>query len=740
MEVLTKVLQKQFDKMCSTGRLFRVNVEGELIWTAYMYGFGEDPIYRDPNSSVHNCNYCHGFIRRYGNLVAIDPKTYQVISLFDIDPSEIPDEYKKSIADMAKEIHSEKAEVKEIFVETYRYLSDPKTPYDPDCKDNQDSYQVGVKRNIKRYTKEEAARYPNAGIKPNQTAVFNHFFLTVPREFINFSGQSREELMSTPRQAKEVFKRGLDEISTDTMNLILDLEAQGSLLNGASYKHVIQKALNYAEEYKNIPSDLKNNYAWLKSLEWGPSCGFRNTAIGQLMIDLSEGKEINAACESFNRIVDPANYKKAKAPITQRQIEEARKFVEENGYEESFERRCAIITDINVQEILHTNADASDAKTKISLFDGVKSTAPTRHKKSEFDKVEEVPVEKFMAEILPRCSSVEVFLTGKHKGNFMTLLTSCNKDSKRIFKWDNNFSWTYTGNLAGKSQLKDAVIQAGGRVGVIRFSHSWNELERNESLMDAHVFMPGDHYGNANASLDRDGVHNFYPQGQRVGWNQRKDTLSGGVQDVDYTSQAPVGYVPVENITFPDISKMPEGKYYYKIHNWNFRRTSGKGKAEIEFDGQIYQYIYPALKHHEWCTVAIVTLKDGKFSIEHKLPLVDFEDKEEGEIFGLDTGKFHKVSLICLSPNFWDGQGVGNKHYFFCLRGAKSPEKIRSIHNEFLRDDLMRHRKVMEVLGQSLLVESTEGQLSGLGFNSTVRDELIVKLGGSFKRVIKIKF
>ena len=29
MEVLTKVLQKQFDKMCSTGKLFRVNVEGD---------------------------------------------------------------------------------------------------------------------------------------------------------------------------------------------------------------------------------------------------------------------------------------------------------------------------------------------------------------------------------------------------------------------------------------------------------------------------------------------------------------------------------------------------------------------------------------------------------------------------------------------------------------------------------------------------------------------------------------
>jgi hypothetical protein len=26
-----------------------------------------------------------------------------------------------------------------------------------------------------------------------------------------------------------------------------------------------------------------------------------------------------------------------------------------------------------------------------------------------------------------------------------------------MFKWNNNFSWTFNGNLAGKSQIKQAV-------------------------------------------------------------------------------------------------------------------------------------------------------------------------------------------------------------------------------------------------------------------------------------------
>ena len=74
------------------------------------------------------------------------------------------------------------------------------------------------------------------------------------------------------------------------------------------------------------------------------------------------------------------------------------------------------------------------------------------------------------------------------------------------------------------------------------------------------------------------------------------------------------------------------------------------------------------------------------------------------------------------------------------LQGAAAPESIRSIHNEYLKSDLLDHRKVMEVLGSRLKVESTPKQLSCLGFNAKVRDEVILRLSGSFKRVIKVKF
>ena len=74
------------------------------------------------------------------------------------------------------------------------------------------------------------------------------------------------------------------------------------------------------------------------------------------------------------------------------------------------------------------------------------------------------------------------------------------------------------------------------------------------------------------------------------------------------------------------------------------------------------------------------------------------------------------------------------------LDKCKCDLDIRGIHNENLNSDLIQHRKFMDVLGSANTIKYSDNQLSGLGFNATVKDELIVKLSGSFKRVVKIKF
>lgn len=712
-----KQLQAQLALMCGVGKLFRSEMTGDQVWDLYLKSFEDDPMFRDPESSEHNCNLCKNFLRRYGNIVAITPAN-GILSLFDFEG---PGEFLPVTIALSAALS--KAPVKDVFFETYDELNS--LPYEQ-CKKTLTQFRLGIDKNVKRYTREEAEKF--GVVKPNEVVTFNHMHLDMPAMYVDKTGKSAATIMADFRSSKEVFERAMQEIHIDTLNLVKDLIVQGSLLDGQTHLYKVEQFIPLKKEYDTLAADKRAAWCWLKSYNL-PIAKFRNELLGVLCSELSEGKELNAAVQSWNKRVDPANYMKAVAPITKKQIEEAQKFVENNGYTESFNRRFAILDDIKVAEILHSNVGDGSIPS-VSIFDTVKPAVSTRHKRSEFDDVKEVSIESFMKDILPSCTSVEAFLANNHGGNMVSLTTANNPDSKPIFKWDNNYSWTFNGNLAGKSQLREAVAASGGRVdGVFRFSHSWNELEPNKSLMDLHVFMPG-------CQLPAEGSGGPNVTGRRVGWNCRTDGPSGGVQDVDYTSAAPAGYIPVENITFPDINKMPEGKYVCKIHNWNFRITGGRGKAEIEFGGKIFQYEYPATKCHQWVTIAEVTLKNGKFTIDHKIEPIN----GSRELYNIQTNEFHKVNLVCLSPNHWGDNNVGNKHYFFMLDKCKSPSSIRSFHAENLIPELAEHRKVLEVLGNTTMIAPADKQLSGLGFNATVRDELIVKVQGSFKRMLKIKF
>ena len=71
---------------------------------------------------------------------------------------------------------------------------------------------------------------------------------------------------------------------------------------------------------------------------------------------------------------------------------------------------------------------------------------------------------------------------------------------------------------------------------------------------------------------------------------------------------------------------------------------------------------------------------------------------------------------------------MGNKHTFFILHGAKNDEPTRGIYNEFLHPRLEPHRKVFEVIGDKTKCQPTDGQLSGLGFSSTKRTNILIRV------------
>lgn len=710
MKTLSQKIQSQFDLMSKTGKLFRVSLTGQEVWDLYLSSFdvADNPTFRDPESSEHNCNHCKNFIRRYGNIVSVSDN-FEIVSMFDI---EIDGEYNKPMKALSKKIQA--STIKDVFFETFQELNS--LPYES-CKISNSVFKLGIPYNTKQYSREEAEKF--GVVKAGEIKTFNHFHLNLSKDFVDMSNKSVASIMGEYRDMQSVFKRALDEISIDTLKLVKDLIIQNSLLDGQTHLFKIEQFIPFKEVYDTLSEKQKANWAWVTSFKL-PIAKFKNELIGVLCSELAEGKEINAACQSWNKRVDPVNYMKAKAPISQRQIDDAKAFIEENGYVESFDRRFATIDDIKISEIKHINVGDGEVK-KLSIFDGVKSNK-TQHKRNQFDGIEEVGIEKFMKDILPSCTGVEVFLQNDHSGNMVNLTTSKNEDSKPMFKWNNNYSWTFNGNLAGKSQIKEAVKSQGGKIdGVLRFSIMWAQDDIDNSDLDAHCHQPN---------------------GNLIYFSNKRDYNTGGNLDIDITNpKAHKSHYKkdvVENITFPQLSQMVDGKYVFLVHQFSANGSQGF-KAEIEFNGETYTYSYDKpLTYKSKVIVAEVTLKDGVFSIEHKIPESGVSSKE---IYGLETNKFHKVNLVCLSPNHWNDNNVGNKHYLFMLDGCKATSAIRSFHNENLLPELAEHRKVLEVLGATNMIEPTDGpQLAGLGFNATVKDELIVKLSGNFKRTIKLRF
>lgn len=725
-EEFASLIRNQFSLMAKTGKLFVSSVSGDDLWDLYLKSFSkeDDPVFRDPNSSNNNCNRDKHWVRTYGNVIVIDDNN-NIVTMFDIDVE--GSSYYNSVTAMQKAL--QEAPIKSVFAIELSNLV--KQPYEK-IKKNADLYQLGYSSTNKQYTKDEVAKY--GVVVEGKVYTFHHFYTMLPKQYVLTGTESIGTHLSKKNSFHQVFVKGLN-IPLETLQVVSELMAQGSLLRADLYKYKVDEFINIKQEYEALTSN-KDNWSWRKFGDI-PFAGFANELVGTTCLDLAQGKDINVVQKEFNVRVDPANHMKAKTAVTERQKEDAAKRIDEAGYTESFNRRFATLEDAlngNINEIIHTNINAKKKAPASKLFANVKTTSGTlsRHKKAEFDAIETVDIQTFIDSILPNSSSISVFLENTFSGNLVTMTTSVDPDTKKMFKWpDNNFSWTYSGNLAGKSNMTQAVISKGGRIdGVFRCTHSWNELEPNNSLMDGHVFMPG----NSGPSSK---VCENYGSGARVGWNCRNHNTSGGVQDVDYVTAAPPGYVPVENITFPSLDKLKDGKYTYRIHNWSKRTSWGRGKAEIAFGGELYEYIYPATSHKEWVDIATVTLNKRVWSIEHHLEPVG---ATSNTMWGLDSNQFHKVNLISLSPNYWGENAIGNKHYFFFLDGCHSDTAMRSFHIENLNGELLQDRKVLEIFGMTDKLEPTTKQLAGLGFTDDSKETLIVKVEGSFKRVVRVKF
>ncbi len=647
-------LQEYFDDYFSKeDYLFRLDCDSEEIWNLYLDSFPTEikGIYHE--KPWHDCRRCMSWFKSMANVVMIDDN-YEIKTLFGFKT--IP-EYQEVFRILDEFLKTKKVE--NLFFH--------------------DHHSVGVFRSFAEY---------DGGFDEN-----HHFYLDLPDKFYVPS----DDLASTIGDAhtqRKLLEDTLNLISPDAIDTVLELVYSNSLYRSIQWKDTLEGLKEVFEQFDQMDSDYdSNNWLWKKSAILPRNIvHIKNTSMGTLLIDVTEGKDLEQAVTNYEKITAPTNYQRPKAIFTEQMLEEAKEKIAELGYMDSLQRRFAKLEDISINNVLFANRDVR-AGMGDSIFDELKKNVSKRV--HNFDKVSDISLDEFINNVLPNAQEISLYVDSKFKNNFVSLIAPLNKDAPSMFQWDNPFSWTYENNITD-SLMKQQVKKMGGDVDVdLRFSIQWN---------DGDVWDKND--------LD---AHSTEPDGHEIYYNDMRSKKTGGWLDVDIINPVE-GEWAVENIQYKHKENMTEGEYLFRVHQYTYRGGDGGFKAEVEFNDTIYSFDYPIkLSNKEYVDVAKVELRNGTFTLTDMLDGIS--RYSNANHWNVPLHDFVDVSLICFSPNFWNGNEFGNKHIFFMLKDCINDTNPSGWFNEYLNNELHPHRKVMEALSSKIRVEDTENQLSGIGFS-----------------------
>lgn len=676
-----KVTQFIEKLMKDNKRLFNVNIDTDVLYNKYLDSMPSDmnPIFRQRR--VHDCSCCRGFIKNVGGVIAINKA--KVTSVWDCDVKGTG--YENTFKILGNYVRENLNKIQGIYLAQFE--------------------KQGCHHNFEEMEKAGPHRW-------------DHFYVQLKPGFFDTDGYRRNKTMSDIAAEHQVFKRSLDEISLEAIDSILDLINDGSLYKGDEYKRQVQELRKFKVEYDKINNSLeKNLYSWEKVVSIDAAISkIRNSSIGTLLVDVSEGRSLDEAVTAYERITAPENYKRSKPIFTKGMLDNAKKKIKELGFEESLPRRHASISDLSVNDVLFVDRNvAKNMKDGADIF-GQLENQVKGGKSNKFNRVEEVTPETFVSEVLPNAKKLELYLENTHKNNLVSLIAPQNPEAPSMFKWGNGFTWAYSGNVT--DSIKERVKKAGGNVeGVLRFSIQWNECGTDNCDLDAHCTEPN-------------GDEIYFGQ-----YRKPSKSRTGGQLDVDIIH--PEGRIAVENIYWT-LNPTKTGDYKFRVHQFSGSVKEGF-RAQIEMAGELHEFNYPnSMRSKEYVDVATVHWDGSKFTLKPKLE----SNKVSQKIWNLDTLNFIPVQLVCYSPNYWETAKTqtGHKHLFFMLKDAVNDECPSGIFNEFLVNELTEVRKVMEAIANKMRVDSSSDQLSGVGFALDKRAEVIVKVTGATERLLKIKF
>ena len=645
----TQVQRKFAGFVAADNTLLVMDVSNEALWDAYLESFPTEANKIHKERREYDCNCCRHFIHRMGAVVAIVEG--ELVSIWDFE-TDYP------------------------FVPSTLALRD-----------------VVLGANIKG-----KFIHNNTKCSPYHDYTYNHFYIdNVPAA--NYSSQ----VAIARHESNTVFAgtlRSLQKISVVACDEVMSIASD--IYRGIEMTIPIANFRELALRYAQVGVGYEEVFVW-------DNCSRRycihNSAIGTLLVDITEGVPTEIAVAKFEKIIAPENYKRNTKLVSTAKVKMVQEKFIEMGIDQAIYRRFAKVSDIGVNDVLF--ADHQTAKDMGGFDLLAKQVERPVCNKSATYAAKEISIDNFLGQVVPTALSMDILFTGAMVPNLVSLVAPKVEASGNMFRWDNNFSWAYNGGLT--DSVKERVKRAGGDADSgSRVSLSWfNTDDLDISIVE--------------------------PSGNEICFNNAGTRqLSSGILDVDMNVDADCCSVTaVENISWN--GDMPNGEYTVYVKNYtNRNRSKGCGfNLQLEFNGVTQDYSYLKEVVHQDKVKAITFLyvgEDTPVRIQSMSPFL-VEGASNSSTWSLEQESFVPVTMMMNSPNFWGGNRAGNKHFIFMLEGCISTEPVTGFFNEYMHPDLREYGDVLEKLAQSLKTPLTgEEQVSGVGFSTTKRNNAIVRV------------
>jgi hypothetical protein len=305
--VFARLVAESFQTIVKSEHAFVVDLDGDAMFAAYLAGFpeGTNPIFK--TTTEHDCHCCRNFVRRVGGVVSLIDGVVQTI--WDQAAGSAPAPYREVAARMKDLVLS--ASIQDIFC----------------IGQGEDEFGSAHTRSMDSSTQ--------------QAITWDHFYTgKIPWDLrVSTPG----EMIGNYRTTTQVFERGLVELTPEAVETVVSLVESNNLYRGEEHGPALMQFQRMQREYL-AKTGLREKSLFVWENASSPAARFRNTVIGSLVQDLSEGQDIERAVRSFESKVAPQNYKRTTALITPGMVKKAMETIEALGLESALERRFAVIS------------------------------------------------------------------------------------------------------------------------------------------------------------------------------------------------------------------------------------------------------------------------------------------------------------------------------------------------------------------------------------------------------------